>query len=157
MNQLNIIGNIGSEPTVSLFEDDRKVARFSVAINGYSKNKDKKPATLWVDCELWNEAADRLIKCSEKGKLTGRKIQVTGALANSHWKKKVGTQEVPMNTKYCKVRSFELLGSIKTDDSLLDDSTELDESILEPETAEPLYVNETVTEEPKAAKKTRSK
>jgi len=29
MNQLNIIGNIGSEPTVSLFEDDRKVAGFS--------------------------------------------------------------------------------------------------------------------------------
>ncbi|MBX3150375.1 hypothetical protein KF728_09525 [Candidatus Obscuribacterales bacterium] len=93
-----------------------------------------KSATLWVDCELWNEAADRLIKCSEKGKLTGRKIQVTGALANSHWKKKVGTQEVPFDERTktnCKrTFVFELLGSIKTDDSLLDDSTELDESIL---------------------------
>ncbi len=155
MNQLNIIGNIGSEPTVSLFQDDRKVARFSVAINGYSKNKENKPAPLWVDCELWNEAADRLIKCQEKGKLTGRKIQVTGALANSHWKKKVGSFEVPMNTKYCKVRSFELLGSLKTDDSLMDGSTEIDDTTLEPEVSEPLYVNESAVEAQKPATKVR--
>ena len=154
MNQLNIIGNIGSEPTVSLFQDDRKVARFSVAINGYSKNKENKPAPLWVDCELWNEAADRLIKCQEKGKLTGRKIQVTGALANSHWKKKVGSFEVPMNTKYCKVRSFELLGSLnKTEDSLMDGATEIEDPTLEPEVSEPLYVNESAVEAQKPAKK----
>ena len=156
MNQLNIIGNIGSEPTVSLFQDDRKVARFSVAINGYSKNKENKPAPLWVDCELWNEAADRLIKCQEKGKLTGRKIQVTGALANSHWKKKVGSFEVPMNTKYCKVRSFELLGSLnKTEDSLMDGATEIEDPTLEPEVSEPLYVNESAVEAQKPAKKVR--
>jgi hypothetical protein len=43
LDQLNIIGNIGSEPTVSLFEDDRKVARFSWGISKpHSKNKEKK-------------------------------------------------------------------------------------------------------------------
>ena len=110
---------------------------------------------MWVDCELWNEAADRLIKCQEKGKLTGRKIQVTGALANSHWKKKVGSFEVPMNTKYCKVRSFELLGSLKTDDSLMDGSTEIDDTTLEPEVSEPLYVNESAVEAQKPAAKGR--
>ena len=52
----------------------------------------------------------------------------------SHWKKKVGSFEVPMNTKYCKVRSFELLGSLnKTEDSLMDGSTEIEDPILEAE------------------------
>ena len=157
MNQLNIIGNIGSEPVVTYLEhSNNRVARFSVAINGYSKDKEKKPAPLWVDCELWNEAVDRLLKCQEKGRLTGRKIQVTGALANSHWKKRVGTQEIPMNTKYCKVRSFELLGSLKTDDAPPDD-VELDETELEAEVSEPLYVNESAQRAQKPIVKNRTK
>ena len=158
MNQLNIIGNIGSEPVVTYLQNsDNKVARFSVAINGYSKDKEKKPAPLWVDCELWNEAADRLLKCQERGRLTGRKIQVTGALANSHWKKKVGTHEISMNTKYCKVRSFELIGSLKTDETLPSDDTELNESTLEPEVTEDMHVNESAEAAPKPAVKTQTK
>ena len=39
-----------------------------------------------------------------------------------------------MNTKYCKVRSFELLGSLnKPEDSLMDGSTEIEYPSLEAE------------------------
>ena len=106
MNQLNIIGNIGSEGEIKEFDSGKKVARFSVAINGYSKDKEKKPATLWVTCELWDDAVGRVLKCQQKGKLTGRKVQVTGALANNHWKKRIGDHTIPMNTMYCNARSF---------------------------------------------------
>ena len=61
-----------------------------------------------------------------------------------------------MNTKYCKVRSFELLGSLKTDDAPPDD-VELDETELEAEVSEPLYVNESAQGAQKPIVKNRTK
>ncbi len=116
MNQVNIIGNIGSEPEVKSFQSGKKVARFSVAINGYSKDKENKPAPTWVSCEMWDAAVDRMLKCKEKAKLTGRKIQLTGSLALNVYNSEVGTETRTIKKLYVKVHTFELLGSLKTDE-----------------------------------------
>ena len=105
MNQINLIGNIGAEPEVRVFSSGKhKVARFSVAVNSYSKDKDRKQ-TMWVSCDCWDVVADRLLKCLETSKLTGRKIQVSGSLACDVYEKNGST----VRKHYIKVQTFELL------------------------------------------------
>ncbi len=116
MNQVNIIGNIGAEPKVTSFQSGKKKASFSVALNSYSKDKENRPAPTWVTCEMWEETANRLLKCKEKAKLTGRKIQVTGSLALNVWTDGEGENQRTMKKLYVKVHSFELLGGLKSED-----------------------------------------
>lgn len=130
MNQVNIIGNIGTEPEVKSFQSGKKVARFSVAINGYSKDKDKRPAATWIPCEMWDGAVDRLLKCRDKAKIAGRKIQVTGSLALNVYSATIGTEQRTVKKLYVKVHTFELLGGLKADD-MAEDSVPTTEQVAE--------------------------
>jgi len=113
LNQVNIIGNIGEEPIVKTFQSGKKVARFSVAVNGYSKDPENRPAPTWVDCEMWDQAMERLLKCRQKAKLRGRQILVTGALALNTYMQEVGSEQQKRKRLYVKVGSFSLLGGLK--------------------------------------------
>ncbi len=115
MNQVNIIGNIGAEPKVTSFQSGKKKAAFSVALNSYSKDKENRPAPTWVHCEMWEATVDRLLKCKEKAKLTGRKIQITGSLALNVWTDGEGENQRTMKKLYVKVHSFELLSGLKSE------------------------------------------
>jgi len=117
MNQVNIIGNIGGEPDVKSFQSGKKVARFSIAINSYSKDKENRPAPTWVQCEMWEATAERLLKCREKAKLTGRKIQITGSLAMNVYSTGEGQDQRTVKKLYVKVHSFELLSGLQTEES----------------------------------------
>ena len=106
MNTVHVIGNMGSEPDVKAFPTSgKRVARFSVAINSGKKDKPT-----WIPCEMWDQAVERLQKCQAKAKLTGRKIQITGALALNEYTKIEGDQHIQMKKLYVKVHSFELFG-----------------------------------------------
>ena len=105
MNTVHVIGNIGSEPEVKAFQSQKRVARFSVAVNS-----GKKDQPTWIPCEMWDQAVERLQKCQAKAKLTGRKIQITGALALNEYTKTQGDQQIPIKKLYVKVHSFELFG-----------------------------------------------
>ncbi len=59
---------------------------------------------------------ERLLKCKEKAKLTGRKIQITGSLALNVWSDGEGENQRTMNKLYVKVHSFELLSGLKSED-----------------------------------------
>ena len=111
MNQVNIIGNIGQEPEVRSFASGKKVMRFSIAINGYSKDGSKRPTT-WIPCETWDDTVVRFLKCAEKGKLSGRKIQVTGTLAVSEYPRQIGNVEFMQRKLYVKVHHFALLSKL---------------------------------------------
>jgi single-strand DNA-binding protein len=108
MNQVNIIGNIGSEPEVRSFSSGKKVMRFSLAVNGYTKDGKERPTT-WIPCETWDDTVERFIKCSEKGKLSGRKVQITGSLALNEYERKVGETAIKERKLYVKVHQFALL------------------------------------------------
>lgn len=113
MNTVHLMGNIGAEPVVSQFQSGKRVARFSVALNSYSKDPSKKLPPTWIDCEMWDAAVDRLLKCKEKAALKGRKIQVSGSLAMNEYKKDLGGQSVTQRKLYVKVLSFELIGGLQ--------------------------------------------
>ncbi len=117
MNQAIISGNIGAEPTVQVFNSGKKVARFSVAINSYTKDREKRPEPTWVPCELWDAAVERLQKCQQKAPLRGRQIQITGSLAVNQFTKQVGIESVKMTKLYIKVQSFELIGGLQGEES----------------------------------------
>jgi len=131
MNQVNVIGNIGNEPEIKSFQSGKKVARFSIAINGYSKDKDKKPAPTWIPCEMWDGAVDRMVKCREKAGLKGRKIQVTGALALNIYNTTVGTEQRTVKKLYVKVHAFELLGGLKSEEPAQEAAPAMEEEVAE--------------------------
>lgn len=74
-NQVVLIGNIGSQPQVTNFENGSKVIRFSMA-TPYLKNGESE--TEWHKLFAWGNVAQFIENFAKKGK----KIAVTGKLVN---------------------------------------------------------------------------
>ncbi|WP_276167393.1 single-stranded DNA-binding protein [Zobellia alginiliquefaciens] len=72
-NHVQLIGNVGQEPTITNLESGKKVARFSFATNvHYKDNKgDKKTDTDWHTIVSWGKTAEIIEKYVEKGKEVG--------------------------------------------------------------------------------------
>ena len=102
MNSVSLIGNLGQAPEYKRFQSGKRVARFSIALNG--RGKDQPPT--WVPCELWDDTVDRLEKCNVK---SGTKIGVTGNLAQNTYTRGQGSQETTIKKLYLKVFSFDVL------------------------------------------------
>ena len=72
-NHVQLIGNVGQEPTVTNLENGRKGARFSLATNEYYKDGkgEKQTDTNWHTVVAWGKVADIIEKYAEKGKEIG--------------------------------------------------------------------------------------
>ncbi len=106
MNTVHISGNIGIEPEFKVFGSGKRKVTFSVALNQFGKSGEQVD-TIWVPCQAWDTVYDRLFKCQQKAKLSGRKIHITGALAQTKWTDQVTGKN---HTKLLiKVQTFELL------------------------------------------------
>ncbi|MFK5982220.1 MAG: single-stranded DNA-binding protein [Flavobacteriaceae bacterium] len=72
-NSVQLIGNVGGEPTITNLENGKKVARFSIATNEYYKNGkgEKQTDTNWHTIVAWGRAADIIEKFVSKGKEVG--------------------------------------------------------------------------------------
>ncbi len=132
MNQVNVIGHIGTDPEIRSFSSGKRVIRFSVAINSYSKDGKQRPTT-WIPCESWDQTAERMIKCAEKGILKGRKIQLTGYLALNQYDRPVGNQTIKVSKLYVKVSQFTLLSRLQDEQASTVESPELQDAALESE------------------------
>lgn len=127
MNSVNLIGNLGNHPEIKTFQSGKKVARFSLAVNSYGK--DRPP--VWVTCELWDAAVERLQKCSVR---SGTRMAVTGSLGLNEYDRTIGTTVIHEKKLFVKVSTFQVLsakGEVLTaaepsgaDDSSSDDSDE---------------------------------
>ena len=69
-NHVQLIGNVGQEPTITNLESGKKVARFSLATNENYKNSkgEKQTDTNWHTVVAWGKTADIIEKYAEKGK-----------------------------------------------------------------------------------------
>ena len=69
-NHVQLIGNVGQEPTITNLESGRKVARFSLATNEfYKKDKGEKVQTTeWHTVVAWGKTADLIENYVDKGK-----------------------------------------------------------------------------------------
>jgi len=72
-NHVQLIGNVGQEPTITNLESGKKVARLSLATNeNYKNNKDEKQTdTNWHTVVAWGKTADIIEKYVTKGKEIG--------------------------------------------------------------------------------------
>ena len=76
MNQLVIIGNVGSDPVTRMTKDGIQVTSFNVAVN----NKDK--STTWFRCTAWRGLAEVCDKYLKKG----MKTAVVGSVSLNTYK-----------------------------------------------------------------------
>lgn len=104
-NQVNLIGYVGADPEIKIFDSGVKLAKFSVAVKEMPGTD--KETTLWVQVEAWKDVADRVQKAITRG----REVQVTGRLAVSTYtsKRKDGT-EVEVERPVLKLIGFHLCG-----------------------------------------------
>jgi len=77
-NKVQLIGNVGQEPTITNLESGKKVARLSLATNEHYKNAqgEKQTDTNWHTLVAWGKIAEIIEKYVSKGK----EIAVEGKL-----------------------------------------------------------------------------
>lgn len=90
-NHVQLIGNLGDDPTVTNLESGKKVARFSLATNENYKGKDgeKKNETNWHTIVAWGKTAEIIEKFATKGDQIG----VVGKLKTRSYVDKEGNQK----------------------------------------------------------------
>jgi len=72
-NHVQLIGNVGQEPTITNLENGKKVARFSLATNEYyiDSKGEKQTDTNWHTIVAWDKTAEIIEKYAGKGKEIG--------------------------------------------------------------------------------------
>lgn len=77
-NHVQLIGNVGQEPTIINLESGKKVVRFSIATNEHYKNNkgEKVQSTDWHTVVAWGKTAEIIENYVDKGK----EIALTGKL-----------------------------------------------------------------------------
>ncbi len=104
INLLVVSGNVGAKPQVKVFETGKKLVRFAIAVNQFSKTQEQ-PEPLWLDIEAWDNVADRLLKCEVD---KGRKITVTGMLAPNVYQTQMGDHSATVRKVKVKLANFEV-------------------------------------------------
>jgi single-strand DNA-binding protein len=92
MNKCYLYGNVGKDPEIRNFQDNNKVAKFSLATSSFYKGKDgeKVQETQWHNITFWNKPAEIVEKYVRKGS----SVIVEGEIKYRTYEDKAG------NTKY---------------------------------------------------------
>ena len=89
-NNVQLIGNVGQEPTITQLESGKKVARISLATNENYKNSkgEKQTDTNWHTVIAWGKTADIIEKYVSKGK----EVAIEGKLTSRSYEDKEGNK-----------------------------------------------------------------
>lgn len=89
-NKVQLIGNVGGEPTITTLESGKKIARLSLATNENYKNSngEKQTDTNWHTAIAWGKTADIIEKYVTKGK----EIAIEGKLSTRSYDDKEGNK-----------------------------------------------------------------
>jgi single-strand DNA-binding protein len=90
-NKVQLIGNLGNAPDVKTFENNRKLAKFSVATNETYRNAkgEKVTETQWHNVIAWGKLAEIAEKYLDKGS----EVAVEGKLINRSYTDKEGVKK----------------------------------------------------------------
>ncbi len=113
VNRVILLGNIGRDPEVRYFDNNKVVAQFSLATSETftDKNGDKRTDTEWHHIEMW----DAMAKTAEKYLKKGMQVYIEGKIRTYKWKDKEGNE---ISDKKIRATSMTLLNSVprKNDD-----------------------------------------
>src|SRR5690606_30403419 len=89
-NNVQLIMNVGEEPTITILESGKKVARLSLATNEHYKNAkgEKQSNTHWHQLVAWGKTADIVEAYVDKGK----EVAIKGKLTSRSYEDKDGTK-----------------------------------------------------------------
>jgi single-strand DNA-binding protein len=106
VNKVILIGNLGADPEVKVFDDGNKLARISIATNESYKNRNGE----MVDNTEWHNVILRrgLAGVAEQYLKRGDKIYVEGKLTTRKWTDKEGRDQY---TTEIVVRDMVMLGA----------------------------------------------
>ncbi|MCX6312316.1 MAG: single-stranded DNA-binding protein [Bacteroidetes bacterium] len=86
-NNVKMVVNLGTKPTIKTVTGGRKMARFSVAAIEPEAETGKK-IIKWYSVISWGSVADMAERCLEKGK----RVMVCGHLVTKTWTDKKGIE-----------------------------------------------------------------
>lgn len=87
-NRVQLIGNLGMDPEVKNFDNDKKLARLAIATNEvyYNAQGERVEDTQWHNLVMWGKIAE----IAEKFLKKGQEVAVEGKLVNRTWETKEG-------------------------------------------------------------------
>ncbi len=87
-NKVQLIGNVGENPELTVLENGKKVVRLSLATNSYYKNAQGKKvqSTDWHTLVAWGKLAEIIEDYAAKGK----EIAIEGKLTSRSYETKSG-------------------------------------------------------------------
>ena len=98
-NNVQLIGNVGQEPTITNLERGKKVVRLSLATNEHYKNAqgEKQTDTNWHTLVAWGKTAEIIEKYVTKGKEIAVKGKLTSRSYETSEREKRTVTEVVVN------------------------------------------------------------
>ena len=89
-NKVQLIGNLGNNPEIITLDNEKKLAKFSIATNESYKNSqgEKVTDTQWHNIVAWNKTAEIIEKYLEKGS----EVAIEGKLITRSWEAKDGVK-----------------------------------------------------------------
>lgn len=80
MNKVTLIGRVGKTPEVSVFDNGKKVTKFSLATTEFFGEKTD---TTWHNITVWGDYGEKMAKYIE----VGSQIAIEGRIQNSAYEK----------------------------------------------------------------------
>lgn len=89
-NKVTLLGNAGMQPEIKSFDNDKKLAKLSLAVNESRKNEKGEwtTNTQWYNLVAWNNTAGFMERNVQKG----YELLVEGKLVNRSYDAKDGTK-----------------------------------------------------------------
>ena len=134
INNVVLVGRLTRDPELRKTNSGASVCSFTLAVDSRQKNADGEKESIFIGCNVFNNAADIVFKFVRKGSLVG----VIGRLNQRRFVRKDGTNgsvvEIICDSVQFLDRKGETDGATQSNDSglSLDDGFESDFSVQEP-------------------------
>lgn len=97
VNSVFLAGNLTKDPEVNYYDQDKKVTKFSIAINKrfMDSRGEKKEDVCYVDCVCFDSQADSCAKYLQRGD----NVHVYGELQTRTWETQTGEKRSKLTVK----------------------------------------------------------
>lgn len=86
INQVTLVGRLTKDPDMRVTTEGAHVAHITLAVSRHYRNHNGEIEADFVQCTLWNKAADNTVQYCRKGSVVG----ITGRLQTRNYENKEG-------------------------------------------------------------------
>ena len=115
LNQLVLVGRIVKKPELKETENNKKYTFITLAVPRSFKNINGEYDTDFIDCVLWDTAAESTVKYCDKGDIIGVKGRIQNRIVENDGVKKSILEVVVDRTTYLTTNKEKLAENAKKD------------------------------------------